>query len=183
MKIRSQFRAAVALLAVATASLAQPEVVPMKPTSPKPGEIVLKMDFESAEARGQWSKLDCATWVQQPDRGTCLKVTVAKGEPGEGTMISLPLSLARYGNCRIQFRCLAKAENVSRPSKTYLGVKYMLYATSPTSGPIWVNQNGVHGTFDWKELTFVATIPKDVSNASLQLALQDCTGTIFLDDL
>ena len=183
MKIRSLFHAAVALLAVATASLAQPEVVPMKPTSPKPGEIVLKMDFESAEARGQWSKLDCATWVQQPDQGTCLKVTVTKGEPGEGTMINLPLNLARYANCRIQFRCLAKAENVSKPSKTYLGVKYMLYATSPTSGPIWVNQNGVHGTFDWKELTFVATIPKDVSNASLQLGLQDCTGTVFLDDL
>jgi hypothetical protein len=183
VKIRRLVRLLLAPLAVALAAQAQPEVVQMNPTPPQSGDLVYKMGFESADARAGWSKLDCATWVEQPEHGTCLKVTVAKGEPGEGTMISLPLNLSRYGNCQLQFRCLAKADNVSKPSKSYLGVKYMLYTTSPTSGPQWVNQSNVFGTFDWKELSFVAMIPKDVDKAYLQLGLQDCTGTVYFDDL
>jgi len=155
----------------------------MPKQQPQPGQVVFETDFASAESRAGWSKLACASWVEQPDRGMCLKVTVPKAEPGEGTMISLPVDLSAYGNCQLQFRCLAKAEGVTEPSKSYLGVKYMLYATSPTAGPIWVNQSNVHGTFDWKELSFVATIPKDVSQAAIQLGLQDCSGTVYFDDL
>lgn len=164
-------------------SLAQPEVVPMVKTQPQLGEVVFKTDFNSAESQAGWSKLDCASWVEEPGRGTCLKVVVPKAEPGEGTMIGLPLNLSRYGNCQLQFRCLAKADNVSKPGKSYLGVKYMFHAVSPTAGPQWVNENGVFGTFDWKELSFTATIPADVAQADLSLGLQDCNGTVFFDDL
>ena len=183
MRVHSTRAAAAVAAILAAVALAQPEGATMNPNAPKPGDSAFRIDFDSAESRAAWSKLDCATWVELPGRGTCLKVEVAKAAPGESTMVSLPLDLSRFGNCQLRFRCLAKAEGVTKPSKSYLGVKYMYHSVSPTSGPQWVNENGVHGTFDWKEIGFVATIPPDASRSILQLGLQDCTGTVYFDDL
>ncbi len=147
------------------------------------GEVVFRTDFSTAESRAGWSALPCATWVEVPGRGMCLKVEVPEKVAGEGTMITLPIDVKRFANCQLFFRCQAKAENVSKPERNYLGVKYMFHAVSPTTGPIWVNESDVHGTFDWKALSFTATVPGDVERAVLQLGLQDCTGTVYFDDL
>ena len=74
-------------------------------------------------------------------------------------MIRLPLDLSRYRGCRLLFECMAKAENVSKPSASYLGVKFMLYYRSDTTGPFWLNENDVFGTFDWRQLRFTSRSP------------------------
>ena len=66
-------------------------------------------------------------------------------------MVSVPLDLARFRGCRLQFECLAKADNVSKPSASYLGVKFMLHYRSGKAGAFWHNENDVHGTFDWRK--------------------------------
>jgi hypothetical protein len=168
-------------MTTAAVCLAAPSAVP--PPPPAVGSAVFETDFSTQASRDAWSSLPCADWVDLPGRGVCLKVEVAEDAPGQGTMITMPLDLSRYGDCRLFFRCLAKAEDVTEPEHSYLGVKYMLHAVSPTSGDVWVNENNVHGTFDWKELSFTVMVPSDVESAVLQLGLQGSTGTVFFDDL
>lgn len=181
--IRGPFRFAalffaIAWFALAGAVMGQPASVPVRP-----GDVVFQTDFESADARALWSSSPHATWVEMPGRGTCLKVSLPEGGAVKTAMISLPLNLRRHADCHLLFQCRAKAEQVSEPSQTYLGVKYMFHAVSSTTGPIWVNENNIHGTFDWKDLSFTATVPSDVERAVLQLGLQDSTGTVYFDDL
>ncbi len=175
------------LLLIAAVSLAQPAAEQTDSSVQRPavrsGELVFRTGFESAEAREAWSSVPRAGWVEMRGRGTCLKVEVPKIVPGEETMVGLPLNLDRFAGCRLLFRCLARSDGVSEPAHAHLGVKYMFHAASPTTGPLWVNENNVHGTFDWTELSFTATVPTDVERAVLQLGLQGSTGTVYFDDL
>lgn len=178
------FRLAAGSIAICAAmSCAQQGAASTDNQSVQPGEVVFQTDFESADSRAAWSSLPCATWVELHGRGMCLKVESPETTPGTGKMISLPLDVSRFAGCQLFFRCMAKAERVSKPSRSYLGVKYMFHAVSPTTGSIWVNEENIHGTFDWKELSFTATVPSDVERAVLQLGLQDSTGTVYFDDL
>ena len=187
MKYWIVFVLAVLLDMACGTAFAQQDAEPAKRPAGAPkvqcGELVFQTDFESAGARGEWSSAAEAAWVELPGRGMCLKLELPKDGSQRSAMIRLPLDVSRFANCRLSFRCLAKAEQVSEPGRSYLGAKYMFHATSPTTGPIWVNENNVHGTFDWKELRFTADIPGDVERASLQLGLQDSTGAVWFDDL
>lgn len=74
-------------------------------------------------------------------------------------LIYTQVNLAPYVGMKLQFNIRARANAVSKPSASYLGVKYMAHFTS-ASGPSWLNQNDVYGTFDWKDLSFSALIPE-----------------------
>jgi len=96
-------------------------------------------------------------------------------------MIRLPLDLTRYRGYRLLFECMAKAENVTKPSQPYLGVKFMLHYQSETAGPFWQNQNGVFGSFDWRPLRFAAPIAPDATGGYIELGLQDSSGKVWFD--
>ena len=150
---------------------------------PTRGDVVSESRFEAAEERAEWSQASWATWVQVPDRGTCLKVTVSP-EAAEGAlMIRARLDMTRLRDCVLRFECLAKAEGVSKPPHSYNGVKFMFHYVSPSQGPFWRNQDNVFGTFDWKRLGFTASVPSDVGEAWLILGLQESHGEVWFDDL
>ncbi|MBI5383158.1 MAG: cellulase family glycosylhydrolase [Verrucomicrobia bacterium] len=98
-------------------------------------------------------------------------------------MIRRPFDVAAYRGMQLQFTCQAKADRVSQPPETYNGVKFMLHFKSPSLGPQWHNVNGVHGTFDWKELSFITAIPEDAESGELDLGLQNSNGTVWFDDV
>ncbi|MBT3378369.1 MAG: cellulase family glycosylhydrolase [Lentisphaerae bacterium] len=153
---------------------------------PKPGrrrgELVFRSNFEDARERTRWSTAPCAQWISLPERGMCLRTTVAEAGAGEGNMIKLPLDVSRFGDCWLNFECWAKADAVSKPAHTYNGVKFMFHHIA-SDGPHWQNENGVHGTFDWRRLMFSAPIPENVSEAWLLLGLQESSGTVHFDDI
>jgi hypothetical protein len=111
-----------------------------------------------------------------------LRVSVPAGSEAESHLVAMPLDLGKYRGCTLLFECLAKAEGVSKPPQTYLGVKYMLHYQS-NSGPLWKNEDGVYGTFGWKKLRFTAPISLDAEDGSLSLGLQSSSGTVWFDDL
>ena len=115
---------------------------------PKPGEVVLRTGFDTPQEREAWSRADFARWVPGYQGTISLQVTVPPERAEGGNMIRLPLDLTPYRGCRLLFEGLAKAENVTKPSQPWLGVKFMLHYLSPTSGPFWHNENDVYGTFD-----------------------------------
>lgn len=149
--------------------------------APRPGDLVFSTDFDTAEERQAWSKADFATWVTGYQGTTSLHVTVPPDKPLASAMITMPFDLTPYRGCRLYFECMAKAEGVSKPSRGWLGVKFMLHYKSPTAGPFWKNQDNVYGTFDWRKLAFTAPIADDATDGQLYLGLQESTGTVWFD--
>ena len=162
-------------LCLATAAFAQ--------TPPKVGDVVFSTGFEKQAERDGWPKAPAAQWVSVEGHGQCLQVTVPADKLSSTNMISLPFDLTAYRGYTLLFECQAKADQVTKPKTSYLGVKYMLHYKSPTAGEFWTNQNDVYGTFDWKKLQFIAAIAPDATDGELTLGLQDSSGTVFFDDL
>jgi len=156
-------------------------VVSAQGVAPRTGDVVFQTDFDTPEERAMWSKADFAQWETAYQGTTSLKVTVAPDTPKGSHMVRMPLDLTPYRGCRLSFACMAKAENVSKPSAPWLGVKFMLHYKSPTAGPFWKNEDNVFGTFDWRRLSFSAPIASDAINGELDLGLQDSTGTVWFD--
>jgi endoglucanase len=165
------------------AVLALSAVVQAAEEPPRVGDVVFQTDFENQQSRDAWSARPVATWVPVEGQGNCLKVEVPADKAKDTNMVQFVLDVSRFGGCQLLFECRAKADAVTKPSASYLGVKFMCHYVSPQQGPVWRNQSDVYGTFDWKPLRFSLTIPKDVKTADLSLGLQDCSGTAWFDDL
>jgi hypothetical protein len=164
-------------MAVATTTCAVAGVAPQR------GDVAFQTSFETTEERAAWSTAGFATYVPGRDGTTALRVRVAPEDAKGGHMVALPLDVAPYRGCKLLFECMAKAEGATKPPAEYLGVKFMLHYESESSGPLWKNENDVHGTFDWRKLQFSVRVAPDAKNASLSLGLQDSSGSAWFDDL
>jgi endoglucanase len=172
------------VIAVACANAQTPQdPAGVPPPPPRAGDVVLGADFESATFRDAWSKSPMAQWVEVAGHGHCLQVTVPAEQAAGGNMIRLPLDLTNYRGCQLVFACLAKAQDVTKPPASYLGVKFMCHYVSPAEGPFWRNQDNVYGTFDWQKLTFGVPVAGDVTTGEIDLGLQDSSGTVWFDDI
>lgn len=140
------------------------------------GDIVFRSTFNSPKGRAIWTELASAHWDSVSNKPkTCLYVN------GTGMVHSF-IDLSPYRGMKLLFRCRAKAENVSMPSVPFLGVKFMVHYKS-IIGEFWKNEDRVFGTFDWKDLSFTAIIPDDVSVCDLSLGLQESTGKVWFDSI
>ncbi|MBI4658545.1 MAG: cellulase family glycosylhydrolase [Verrucomicrobia bacterium] len=148
------------------------------------GSVVLRIDFEDSAERAKWSQTPRTRWVNEGHGGgTALRVEAPATEKSPTAMVSRALDLTAYRGMQLHFTCKAKAEKVTQPPEPYNGVKFMLHFKSPSLGPRWCNVSQVHGTFDWKELSFVAAISDDAEDGELDLGLQNSTGTVWFDDI
>jgi hypothetical protein len=143
----------------------------------KKSDIVFTSDFNSANGRAQWSKLNNAQWVKNGNtKNTCLLVN------SEGSTVFANLNLTPYRGMELFCCCWVKADNVSKPPQPYMGVKYMLHYKSVT-GDCWKQVNDVYGTFNWRKLYFRITIPNDVSVGEIYLELQQSSGRVWFDSI
>lgn len=148
----------------------------------QPGDVVFETDFGMQTEQALWSKASYAQWMPGPDSVT-LRIQAAQDRASASHMISMPLSLESWRGCQLLFACRVKAQDVTRPAQPYLGVKFMLHYATPSSGPVWLNENDVYGTFDWKTQSFTVRLPDDVNQADLSLGLQGSSGTVWFDEV
>ncbi len=149
----------------------------------KPGDTVFQMNFENAADRDKWPLKPFAAWVKEgPDGGMALKVTVPANEAPGHHKIMMPVDLTPYRCMKLFFSCQVKAKNVTKAPESYNGIKWMLHYKTPVRD-FYQNQNDVYGTFDWKEIAFVASVDEDVQSAELCLGLEMCTGEAWFDNL
>lgn len=121
---------------------------------PKSNDLVFSTRFASAAERSAWQIPPSAEWTAAADGTHTLRVQVPQQGRTASNMASMPLEIAPYRGCRLLFECMATAKDVSKPSADYLGVKFMFHCKSPSTNPIWHNENGVFGTFDNRRLRF-----------------------------
>lgn len=163
--------------------LVQPLPVKAEPLY-KQGDVVFAKDFDKRADRAAWSSRPVAVWTRDKSLNrTVLQVSVSPQNTADFNMIEMPIDLTPYHGMRLAFTCRARAENVTKPENPYFGgIKYMLYFDS-TQGQRWINENDVYGTFDWRELSFVISIPDDPSRARLYLGLQSVSGRVWFESL
>ncbi len=146
------------------------------------GDVVYKADFVDQTEQAMWSNAPYAQWKQGSD-SVILHVQAASNEASGSHMISRPLTLKPWAGCELLFQCRVKALNVTRPAQPYLGVKFMLHYDAPSSGPVWLNENDVYGTFDWRALSSSVRLPDDVNDVQLNLGLQGSSGSVWFDEI
>ena len=150
---------------------------------PQRGDVVFQTDFDTPAEQQAWPQADFEKWVTGYQGTTSLCITVPRDQSKGAHMIRMPLDLTRYRGCQLLFECVAKADNVSKPPESYLGVKFMLHYRSEMAGPFWQNENNVFGTFDWRWLRFSARIGPDASDGEIDLGLQGSSGTAWFDTI
>jgi len=147
------------------------------------GRVVFEESFDGAEPLKRWRGGTGAGvgLVDGPaGKAACIERPATQGPGGAGIQIPLPVETIRG----VRLRCTARvrAEKVAKPPNVWNGVKFMLHLVSP-SGHQWLQQNSVHGTFDWRDARFQAWVPPDATEATLILGLEATTGRVWFDDV
>ena len=125
---------------------------------------------------------DCAK-IDVIDGNPCLAVTST--DKGKMNVVEIPFDYSKYSDYSVAITVRVKYSDVTQPKDSWNGTK--IQATFLLdSGRQWKNPGGSEfGTADWhqRETSFIA--PKEIKKegGSIQLGLQDCTGTIWFDDL
>jgi len=151
--------------------------------APKPGDVVFATSFDTDAERQAWPAAPFAEWADGVDGSQALRVHAEAGQESAAHMASMQVDLEPLRGCKLLLECMAKAEDVSKPPRPYLGAKFMLHYLSEANGPFWQNQNDVYGTFDWKKLSFVASIAPDATGGQISLGLQESSGTVTFDNI
>ncbi|MCY3022127.1 MAG: cellulase family glycosylhydrolase [Planctomycetota bacterium] len=148
------------------------------------GDVVFQADLEGPDALKSWQNVDGKQARLVPGHGGTQSLLVScPAETGKkGFNVRLPLPLDTIRGARLRCTALVKAENVAKPPNPWNGIKFMLHVISP-AGPQWLQQNNIYGTFDWKPVGFMATVPKDATEAWLILGLEATTGDAWFDDI
>lgn len=146
-------------------------------------DVVWATTFDTPAERAMWATAEFATWVTGHLATTSLSIAVPREQTAGAHMVRVPLDLKPYRGCRLQFECQVKADGVSPPPESYLGVKFMLHYQSVAEGPFWQNPGPLSGTFDWSSLRFSARIAPDATDGEIDLGLQDSSGVVWFDDL
>jgi hypothetical protein len=144
------------------------------------GEVVYQNNFDDPALQVPAS---AAIHLDQGLNGSQALMTERPVEAGPGDVIwRVPLDLNRLRGVKVKCEAQVKAQDVSLPPNPWNGVKFMLQAGS-AGKMIYPQQNEVRGSFDWKTISFTATIPADATEASLLLGLEKTTGKAWFDDV
>lgn len=152
-------------------------------TPPELPAVMYQTGFETASARAAWGTLPAgARWGSAPNRDECARVERPAAQ-GPGTvMLRLALPVERLRGARVQCEAQVRATDVAPPPNPWNGLKVMLHTVAP-EGKRWDQQNNVFGTFDWKRIHFLTTVPREATEAWLMIGLENTTGTAWFDDL
>lgn len=143
------------------------------------GDLVRAIDFESADALQPWTKLGTGTATIGPGPEDTAALTIERpaDDAAGATMLRIPLPVEHIRGLRLRLESVVKAEAVSDPPQPWNGVKFMLHTAAPDR-PRWAQPLRVSGSFDWKPIRFVATVPSDATEAWLYIGLEETAGRV-----
>lgn len=142
----------------------------------EPGIVVFSSNFNNVKDRNLWTSISKNQWVTDSiTHNTCLFIDREE-------FVHTNIDLAPYKGMKLLFTCKAKAENVNKPTRSDLGVKYMLHFKNNNT-QLWKNEWDVYGSFNWRTLAFTTIIPKNISQGEILLGFQGCKGKVWFDSI
>lgn len=144
-------------------------------------EAVYQTGFEGQSALQGWSSSPHARLVAGHTGAQALQIeALASVTSNVNIRVTLPLEKLR--GARVKLEAMVKADHVTPPPKPYNGIKFMLNTVAPGNTQ-YAQQNNLFGTFDWKPVRFVTTVPPDATEARLILGLEWVHGRVWFDDI
>ena len=133
-------------------------------------------------AKAKWN-LGAFGKETEKDGGRFITITVPADSPQKGGMncATAEVDLSGFRGDSLCFMIRARAKEVSQPGRSYNGVKFMLSYKDGDGREFWHHPSNLKGTFDWKEISFTASVSKSAGKARLQLGLQDSSGEVEFD--
>jgi len=145
------------------------------------GGVLLDQNFNSDNPREGWEGGGEVAAKDGIDKSGCLKFDLQPGSEEKSMLLTKNLDVEKFKGKTIKVEAMMKGLNLSQPAKSYLGPKLMIYYKDATKH--WVDQPKASGTFDWKKFEFTVPVPSDVTELSLVVGLQDCTGVLWIDQI
>ncbi len=144
------------------------------------GHVFFQADFDRSGALEQW--LGSAALVAQGPGGKALFVERPSSAPSGSSTVELTLPVEQMRGYVVRFSARVRAEGISHKPNAWNGVKFM--APWKKGEEIkWPSVELGEGSFDWKEVTFRATVPEEAEKISLVLGLELVTGKVWFDDI
>jgi hypothetical protein len=143
-----------------------------------PVEVVFETGFETLDEQEAWVN---GNFGEGYESSTALSFNLPDGQTNTSHLSNISIDLSKYAGCRLQFECMAKAQNVSETGSITFSLNYksgMLLRPN-----MWVGVDNESGTFDWKKLKFSARIPPDASLGKIFLGLNKSSGMVVFDDV
>ncbi len=141
------------------------------------GEVVFETGFETLDEQEAWVN---GIFEEGYESSASISFNIPVGQSNTSHLSNI-INLSEYAGCRLQFECMAKAQNVIETG----GITFSLnYKSGMLLRPnMWVGVDNESGTFDWKKLKFSARIPPDASDAKIFLGLNKSSGNVLFDDV
>lgn len=139
--------------------------------------------IKTPEALKAWRNASAMTFLPDggPENASAVKITAT--DAAKPVMASLPVAIDKVRGKTVVLSAKVKGENISKPEKPYLGIKMMLVITGADGKINYPDTARVTGSFDWRELKTMATIPPDAKSVIIQIGLQNSTGSVYFSDL
>ncbi|MGI5924094.1 MAG: glycoside hydrolase family 5 protein [Lentisphaeria bacterium] len=131
-------------------------------------------------------RLDADSQWLQEDGAMVLKVSVPPERAAGMHGASMKIDLSPYHGKQIEVSCLSRHEKLSKPSRGYLGFKFMLSFLSKGSRQYPSGGGGLSqpADCDWRRVSFIVyNVPKDASDGLFNLGLQAGSGTVWFKEL
>lgn len=144
-------------------------------------QTILKTSFAPEEMKG-W-KLPSFAKVEPTDSGHCLVIRLDKVIPGDDGRAVLPFDFSKYAGKTVRMDGEMSYENVSKPRQSWNGTKFMMVFATKGGQRYWKHPSGEHGTSGWKRVSVGFNVPEDAQPGTIELGLQDSTGTIRFRNL
>lgn len=139
----------------------------------------------SQEAVAKWRNAKAMTFLPAggPESDeSAVKITAT--DAAKGAMVQFPVDISKVRGKALKLTAKIKGEDISVPPKPYLGVKMMLTVTGADGKVNYPDvQPKLTGTFGWREVRTLATIPADAKSVVISIGLQNSSGTIYFSDL
>ena len=149
---------------------------------PVPGEIIYQQNFDKPGELAGW--LNASSEMLSPTEGIngsgCLKLDYAAPQR---QLISMSLDLKPLRGRAIVLEAMMKGCNISTPSQKYFGIKLMFNMKAGVAEDWQDHPDKRIGSFDWERFSNFIRIPTNAEKLNVVIGLQDCSGTLLVDDL
>ena len=105
-------------------------------------------------------------------------VKVSPKDDKRKNLLAFPFDVKKYAGKKVFFECEVRGEKISKPTSSWNGVKFMLVIKNADGSADYPSASKIPiGSFDWKKARFSVYIPKDAKYASIEIGLQQSSGT------
>jgi hypothetical protein len=112
-------------------------------------------------------------------------ITISAADAKEAFQLVKFMPSAKLKGRKVVLYGKIKAENVAKAPKPWLGIKFLMaYQSKSKKGHTFKEGKFPrNGSFDWKEFETSAQLPEDLSSFSINIGLQETSGTIHISDV